>query len=147
MDEVAFPNTNQTLCCLSQANVVKGLKLYQDVFTPTQLSKLLHSLYELREAGRNHQLSGDQSHHLIAHLLCSLQFYSHPKMQGRHLFCSTRTPKALKESLFSSEFLFSAINTLVSIPKRLCHLFVQTAVLCCADSCLQWHPFRVLFKA
>ncbi|KFK37557.1 hypothetical protein AALP_AA4G272300 [Arabis alpina] len=41
------------------ANVVKGLKLYEDVFTPTQLSKLLHSVYELREAGRNHELSGE----------------------------------------------------------------------------------------
>ncbi|VVB03684.1 unnamed protein product [Arabis nemorensis] len=41
------------------SNVVKGLKLYEDVFTPTQLSKLLHSVNELREAGRNHQLSGE----------------------------------------------------------------------------------------
>ncbi|EOA28914.1 hypothetical protein CARUB_v10025161mg [Capsella rubella] len=41
------------------ANVVKGLKLYEDVFTGTQLSKLLDSLNQLREAGRNHQLSGE----------------------------------------------------------------------------------------
>jgi hypothetical protein len=40
-------------------NVVKGLKLYEDVFTETQLSKLLDSVNVLREAGRNHQLSGD----------------------------------------------------------------------------------------
>ncbi|KAG7570896.1 hypothetical protein ISN45_Aa04g034280 [Arabidopsis thaliana x Arabidopsis arenosa] len=41
------------------ANVVKGLKLYEDVFTGTQLSKLLDSINQLREAGRNHQLSGE----------------------------------------------------------------------------------------
>ncbi|CAA0377634.1 unnamed protein product [Arabidopsis thaliana] len=41
------------------ANVVKGLKLYQDVFTRPQLSKLLDSINQLREAGRNHQLSGE----------------------------------------------------------------------------------------
>ncbi|CAA7044180.1 unnamed protein product [Microthlaspi erraticum] len=40
-------------------NVVKGLKLYEHVFTGTQLSKLLDSVNVLREAGRNHQLSGD----------------------------------------------------------------------------------------
>jgi hypothetical protein len=43
----------------SEANVVKGLKLYQDVFTRPQLSKLLDSINQLREAGRNHQLSGE----------------------------------------------------------------------------------------
>ncbi|KAL1226316.1 RNA demethylase ALKBH10B [Cardamine amara subsp. amara] len=41
------------------ANVVKGLKLYEHVFTGTQLSKLLDYVNQLRDAGRNQQLSGD----------------------------------------------------------------------------------------
>ncbi|CAH2057597.1 unnamed protein product [Thlaspi arvense] len=40
-------------------NVVKGLKLYEHVFTATQLSKLLDYVNGLREAGRNQELSGD----------------------------------------------------------------------------------------
>uniref|UniRef100_A0A1J3HKV7 Isopenicillin N synthase-like Fe(2+) 2OG dioxygenase domain-containing protein n=1 Tax=Noccaea caerulescens TaxID=107243 RepID=A0A1J3HKV7_NOCCA len=40
-------------------NVVKGLKLYENVFTGTQLSKLLDSVNGLREAGRNQELSGE----------------------------------------------------------------------------------------
>ncbi|XP_020885099.1 uncharacterized protein LOC9318213 isoform X2 [Arabidopsis lyrata subsp. lyrata] len=51
--------SRQLLLKTSEANVVKGLKLYEDVFTGTQLSKLLDSINQLREAGRNHQLSGE----------------------------------------------------------------------------------------
>lgn len=38
---------------------MKGLKLYENVFTGTQLSKLLASVNGLREAGRNQELSGE----------------------------------------------------------------------------------------
>ncbi|ESQ39453.1 hypothetical protein EUTSA_v10001455mg [Eutrema salsugineum] len=40
-------------------NVVKGLKLYQHVFSATQLSKLSDYVNGLREAGRNHELPGE----------------------------------------------------------------------------------------
>ncbi|CAN8285699.1 unnamed protein product [Cochlearia groenlandica] len=39
-------------------NVVKGLKLYEHVFSGSQLSKLLDYVNALRQSGRNHQLSG-----------------------------------------------------------------------------------------
>ncbi|XP_019058492.1 PREDICTED: uncharacterized protein LOC104817542 [Tarenaya hassleriana] len=42
-----------------RVNVVKGLKLYEDVFSSTELSKLLDFVNELREAGRNHALPGE----------------------------------------------------------------------------------------
>ncbi|XP_010255802.1 PREDICTED: uncharacterized protein LOC104596380 isoform X2 [Nelumbo nucifera] len=40
-------------------NVVKGLKLYEDIFTDSELSKLDDFLNELRTAGRNGELSGE----------------------------------------------------------------------------------------
>ncbi|KAG2326006.1 hypothetical protein Bca52824_008734 [Brassica carinata] len=42
-----------------QTNVVKGLKLYEHVFTGTQLSKLSDYVNGLREAGRNQELPGN----------------------------------------------------------------------------------------
>ncbi|XP_010524003.1 PREDICTED: uncharacterized protein LOC104802219 [Tarenaya hassleriana] len=42
-----------------RVNVVKGLRLYEDAFTKTQLSKLSDVVNELREAGRNQELSGE----------------------------------------------------------------------------------------
>lgn len=41
-----------------QVNVVRGLKLYEDVFTDTELSKLNDFVNELRVAGQNGELSG-----------------------------------------------------------------------------------------
>ncbi|XP_042048539.1 RNA demethylase ALKBH10B-like isoform X1 [Salvia splendens] len=40
-------------------NVVRGLKLYQDIFTGAELSKLSDFVNELRLAGRDGELSGD----------------------------------------------------------------------------------------
>ncbi|CAK7348194.1 unnamed protein product [Dovyalis caffra] len=40
-------------------NVVKGLKLYEDVFTDPELSKLTDFVNELRVAGQNGELSGE----------------------------------------------------------------------------------------
>lgn len=42
-------------------NVVKGLKLYEEVFTDSELSKLTDFINEFRVAGHNGQLSGDLS--------------------------------------------------------------------------------------
>ena len=39
-------------------NVVRGLKLYEDVFSDFELSKLNDFVNELRVAGRNGELSG-----------------------------------------------------------------------------------------
>lgn len=39
-------------------NVVRGLKLYEDVFTDIELSKLKDFVSELRVAGQNGELSG-----------------------------------------------------------------------------------------
>ncbi|XVF32639.1 hypothetical protein REPUB_Repub17cG0099700 [Reevesia pubescens] len=41
------------------ANVVKGLKLYEDVFTDSELAKLSDFVSELRSAGQNGELSGE----------------------------------------------------------------------------------------
>lgn len=41
-----------------QVNVVRGLKLYEDIFTDTELSKLNDFVNELRVAGQNGELSG-----------------------------------------------------------------------------------------
>lgn len=41
-----------------QVNVVRGLKLYEDIFTDSELSKLSDLVNELRAAGRNGELSG-----------------------------------------------------------------------------------------
>ncbi|KAH6821779.1 oxidoreductase [Perilla frutescens var. hirtella] len=40
-------------------NVVRGLKLYEDIFTDTELSKLNDFVNELRVAGQNGELSGE----------------------------------------------------------------------------------------
>ncbi|KAF2298644.1 hypothetical protein GH714_024461 [Hevea brasiliensis] len=40
-------------------NVVKGLKLYEDVFTDSELSKLTYFVNELRVAGQNGELAGE----------------------------------------------------------------------------------------
>ncbi|KDP21510.1 hypothetical protein JCGZ_21981 [Jatropha curcas] len=40
-------------------NVVKGLKLYEDLFTDSELSKLTDFVTELRVAGQNGELAGD----------------------------------------------------------------------------------------
>lgn len=45
-----------------QVNVVKGLKLYEEVFTDIELAKLSDFVSELRSAGHNGELSGAQSH-------------------------------------------------------------------------------------
>lgn len=67
---------------------MKGLKLYQDVFTGTQLSKLLDSMNQLRESGRNHQLSGDFTGIAFTSLIrvfipyINLTSFSHLKFRG-----------------------------------------------------------------
>lgn len=38
---------------------MKGLKLYEDIFTDTELSKLNGFVNELREAGQQGELSGE----------------------------------------------------------------------------------------
>lgn len=48
-----------------QVNVVKGLKMYEDVFTDSELSKLTGFVNELRAAGQNGQLSGKYLSNLI----------------------------------------------------------------------------------
>ncbi|XP_042518670.1 RNA demethylase ALKBH10B-like [Macadamia integrifolia] len=40
-------------------NVVKGLKLYEDIFTDSELSKLNSFVNQLRLSGRNGDLSGE----------------------------------------------------------------------------------------
>ncbi|RZC93887.1 hypothetical protein C5167_016582 [Papaver somniferum] len=40
-------------------NVVKGLKLYEDIFTDSELSKLRNYINDLRHAGHSGELSGD----------------------------------------------------------------------------------------
>lgn len=42
-----------------QVNVVKGLKLYEDVFTDSEVSKLIEFVTEYRAAGQNGELSGE----------------------------------------------------------------------------------------
>lgn len=41
-----------------QVNVLKGMKLYEEVFTGSQISKLTSFVNELRLAGQRGQLSG-----------------------------------------------------------------------------------------
>ena len=41
-----------------QVNVVRGLKLFEDIFTPNEISKLNDLVDELRVAGQNGDLSG-----------------------------------------------------------------------------------------
>ena len=47
-----------TNCNNWQVNVVKGLKMYEDIFTGSELSKLNDFVNELRAAGQNGELSG-----------------------------------------------------------------------------------------
>jgi hypothetical protein len=44
--------------CNWQVNVVKGLKLYEDVFTDSELCKLSDFVNEIHTAGQNGELSG-----------------------------------------------------------------------------------------
>lgn len=41
-----------------QVNVVKGLKIYEDVFTTSEIMKVADFINEIRQAGRNGELSG-----------------------------------------------------------------------------------------
>ena len=41
-----------------QVNVVKGLKLYEDIFIGLELSKIVDFINELRLSGRKGELSG-----------------------------------------------------------------------------------------
>lgn len=129
MDE-NFPDSKTSGCSLWQANVVKGLKLYEDVFTGTQLSKLLEYVNQLRDAGRNQQLPGDFIGPPAIRPFTLCFFINLLQIQGRHLLCSTRTPKEPKESLFSLEFQFSGtppMNTQVIKTKDLVvHPFSKT---------------------
>lgn len=43
---------------VDQVNVVKGLKLYEDIFTNSELLTLADYINELRLAGRGGELSG-----------------------------------------------------------------------------------------
>ena len=44
--------------CDHQVNVVKGLKIYEDVFTTSEIMKVVDFITEIRQAGRNGELSG-----------------------------------------------------------------------------------------
>lgn len=44
--------------CYHQVNVVKGLKIYEDVFTTSEIMKVADFINEIRQAGRNGELSG-----------------------------------------------------------------------------------------
>jgi hypothetical protein len=55
---------------------VKGLKLYESIFTDSELSKLTDFVDELRVAGQNGELSGDLSL-LPTSIKCSrVQFFN-----------------------------------------------------------------------
>ena len=54
-----------TISCNWQVNVVKGLKLYEDIFTAPELAKLSNFVDELRIAGQNGELSGEPSFYNI----------------------------------------------------------------------------------
>lgn len=45
--------------CFEQVNVVKGLKLYEDIFTDSELLTLSEFVDELRLAGRGGELLGN----------------------------------------------------------------------------------------
>lgn len=45
--------------CDWQVNVVKGLKLYEDIFTASELCRLSNFIDELRAAGQNGELPGE----------------------------------------------------------------------------------------
>lgn len=42
-----------------QVNVVKGLKMYEELLKEDELTKLIDLVADLREAGQNGKLSGD----------------------------------------------------------------------------------------
>lgn len=42
-----------------QVNVVKGLKMYEELLKEEELAKLIDLVADLREAGQNGKLSGD----------------------------------------------------------------------------------------
>ncbi|OEL17443.1 hypothetical protein BAE44_0021538 [Dichanthelium oligosanthes] len=43
----------------AEVNVVKGLKIYEDVFTTSEIMKVADFINEIRQAGRNGELSGE----------------------------------------------------------------------------------------
>ncbi|KAL5995829.1 hypothetical protein ACLOJK_025900 [Asimina triloba] len=52
-------NNGQPVSRPLKVNVVKGLKLYEDIFTEPELTKLSNFINELRSAGRKGELSGE----------------------------------------------------------------------------------------
>lgn len=46
---------------------MKGLKLYENIFTDSELTKLIDLANELRAAGQNGELSGDLVPQLLMH--------------------------------------------------------------------------------
>lgn len=50
--------TSPLVKCFEQVNVVKGLKLYEDIFTDSELLTLSEFVDELRLAGRGGELPG-----------------------------------------------------------------------------------------
>lgn len=48
-----------------QMNVVKGLKMYEEIFMESELSKLAEFVTQLRAFGRNGKLSGKIKYHFI----------------------------------------------------------------------------------
>lgn len=59
--------------CILQVNVVKGLKLYEDIFTDIELYKLSEFVHELQIAGRKGELPGKSPKIFCKH------FYLHSK--------------------------------------------------------------------
>jgi hypothetical protein len=55
---------------------VKGLKLYESIFTDSELSKLTDFVDELRVAGQNGELSGDLSHLPTSIKFSCVQFFN-----------------------------------------------------------------------
>lgn len=53
--------------CNQQVNVVKGLKLYEDVFSESEICKLTDFVKEIHAAAQNGELSGKSP--LIGHFL------------------------------------------------------------------------------
>lgn len=53
-----------------QVNVVKGLKLYENMFTDSELTKLIDFANELRAAGQNGELSGDLVSQILKLVSC-----------------------------------------------------------------------------
>lgn len=49
-----------TVDCNWQVNVVKGLKLYEEIFTDSELCKLSDFVNEMHAAGQNGELSGSK---------------------------------------------------------------------------------------